>query len=255
MRSLVISAAAAAFLLAGCSTGGADAPAGAVPADAVPVATSSSARTAADLERDAVRHTAETLAFTGVRPGWKVVDMVMGGGFFTRAFSDAVGPSGHVTAWQPAQFLGFSADYRAAADAAEGIANVDVIRSPIAEPAFPQGLDLIFTAQNYHDLHLRPFGEDAASRVNAAAFAALKPGGVYVVIDHHAAAGSGLSATNTLHRIDRAKLIEEVQAAGFVLADQSALLERPDDPLTANVFDASIRGRTSQFMLRFRKPG
>jgi predicted methyltransferase len=248
MRHLVILGAVSA-LLAACASG--DPPS----ASSATTAASVSVRTAADLDRDAVRHTSETLAFTGVRPGWKVVDMVMGGGFFTRAFSDAVGPSGHVTAWQPAQFLGFSADYRSAADAAESIANVDVIRSPIAEPAFPQGVDLIFTAQNYHDLHLRPFGGDAASKVNASAFAALKPGGTYVVIDHHAAAGSGLEATNTLHRIEKAQVIEEVTAAGFVLAGESVLLERADDPLTANVFDASIRGKTSQFMLRFRKPG
>jgi len=211
-------------------------------------------RTDADRARDAARHTAETLAFAEVTPGQKVADMIIGGGYFTRVFSAAVGPTGHVTAWQPAEFIGFSPDYAASITAADALANVDVIRSPIAAPAFPAGLDLIFTAQNYHDLHLTPFGADAASKVNAAAFAALKPGGLYLIIDHHAAAGTGLAATNTLHRIDIEAVKVAVEAAGFVLDGESDILADPADPMTANVFDPSIRGHTSQFMLRFRKP-
>jgi predicted methyltransferase len=135
-------------------------------------------RTDADRERDATRHTAETLAFAEVAQGQKVADMIIGGGYFTRAFAAAVGPSGHVTAWQPAEFIGFQASYKDAIDAADALPNADAIRSPIATPEFPAGLDLIFTAQNYHDLHLTPFGADTASKVNAAAFAALKPGGL-----------------------------------------------------------------------------
>ncbi|RZJ04384.1 MAG: methyltransferase [Brevundimonas sp.] len=213
-----------------------------------------SVRTDADRERDATRHTAETLAFAEVAPGQKVADMIIGGGYFTRAFAAAVGPSGHVTAWQPAEFIGFQASYKDAIDAADALANVDAIRSPIAAPAFPTGLDLIFTAQNYHDLHLTPFGADTASKVNAAAFAALKPGGLYVIIDHHAVAGSGLSAANDLHRIDIEQVKREVTAAGFVLDGETDILANTTDPRTANVFDASIRGHTSQFALRFRKP-
>ena len=94
-----------------------------------------------------------------------------------------------------------------------------------------------------------------AARVNAAVFRALKPGGLYVVIDHHAVAGAPLSAADTVHRIDSAAVKREVQAAGFVLDGESDILANTADPLTASVFDASIRGRTSQFMLRFRKPG
>ena len=212
------------------------------------------ARPAADRERDAARHTAETLDFTRVEPGWKVADMIIGGGYFTRVFASAVGPRGHVTAWQPAEFVGFSPDYASAIEAADAMANVDAIRSPIGAPEFPAGLDLIFTAQNYHDLHLQPFAAETAANVNAAAFRALKRGGYYVIIDHHAAAGSGLSAANSLHRIDIEAVKREVTAAGFVLDGESDVLANSTDPLTANVFDASIRGHTSQFMLRFRKP-
>jgi predicted methyltransferase len=211
-------------------------------------------RTDGDRARDEVRMTAETLGMTGVQPGWKVADMIMGGGFFTRVFSAAVGPEGHVTAWQPAEFIAFEASYGEAATAADALPNVDVIRSPIGAPAFPSSLDMIFTAQNYHDLHLRPFAADTAARVNAAAFAALKPGGRYVIIDHHAVDGSDLSVAHTLHRIDHDTVVAEVEAAGFRLSEGAALLWRDEDPRTTNVFDPSIRGRTSQFFIVFRKP-
>ncbi|MDO1558709.1 methyltransferase [Brevundimonas sp. 2R-24] len=211
-------------------------------------------RTDEDRSRDAARMTEATLAFTGVRPGWKVGDMIMGGGFFTRAFSAAVGAEGRVVAWQPAEFIGFSETYARAAEAADQLPNVDVIRSPIGSPEFPAGLDLVFTAQNYHDLHLRPFAEDTAARVNAAVFAALRPGGYYVILDHHAVDGSDLSVADSLHRIDRETVVREVEAAGFQYSSEAAFLWRDDDPRTANVFDDSIRGRTSQFAIVFRKP-
>lgn len=212
-------------------------------------------RPAEDRARDAARHTAETLAFARVRPGQKIADMIIGGGYFTRIFSAAVGPEGRVTAWQPAEFIGFQASYGESLTEVDALANVDAIRSPIGAPEFPSGLDLVFTAQNYHDLHLDPFAEDTAAKVNAAVFQALKAGGLYVVIDHHAAAGSDLAAADSLHRIDIEAVKREVTAAGFVLDGESDLLADAADPRTANVFDPSIRGKTSQFMLRFRKPG
>lgn len=212
-------------------------------------------RTAEDRARDAARHTAETLAFARIQPGQKIADMIIGGGYFTRIFSAAVGPEGHVTAWQPAEFIGFQASYGESLTQVDAFPNVDGIRSPIGAPEFPSGLDLVFTAQNYHDLHLEPFAEDTAARVNAAVFQALKPGGLYVIIDHHAAAGSDLAAADSLHRIDIEAVKREVTAAGFVLDGESDLLAVAADPRTANVFDPSIRGKTSQFMLRFRKPG
>ena len=211
-------------------------------------------RPEADTARDAARKTAEVLAFAEVGPGETIGDMIIGGGYFTRVFASAVGDEGRVVAWQPAEFVAFQASYGEALTAADAMDNVSGIRSPIGAPEFPAGMDLIFTAQNYHDLHLRPFPEDTAAKVNAAVFAALKPGGLYVVIDHYAAAGAGLGVAHTLHRIDIADVKREVEAAGFVLDGESDILLNPEDPLTANVFDPSIRGRTSQFMLRFRKP-
>ena len=248
MRRLLLSAVSAALIVGAT-------PVCAQSAPDYAAALASPVRTEEDRGRDAARHTAETLAFAGVQPGWKVADMIIGGGYFTRAFAAAVGPDGHVTAWQPDEFIGFQASYGEALTAADSLPNVDGVHTAIGAPAFPSGLDLVFTAQNYHDLHLRPFEADTAAKVNAAVFAALKPGGYYVIIDHDAVAGSDLSVAHTLHRIDRATLIAEVEAAGFVLDGQSDILANPADPRTANVFDASIRGHTSQFMLRFRKPG
>ena len=211
-------------------------------------------RPAEDRARDAARHTAETLAFAQVAPGQKVTDMIIGGGYFTRVFSAAVGPQGRVTAWQPAEFIGFQASYGEALTAVDALPNVDATSVSLASPELPAGQDLVFTAQNYHDLHLGMAAADTASKVNAAVFDALKPGGLYVIVDHHAAAGSDFAAADTLHRIDIEAVKREVAAAGFVLEAESDLLADPADPLTASVFDPSIRGKTSQFMLRFRKP-
>jgi predicted methyltransferase len=86
-------------------------------------------------------------------------------------------------------------------------------------------------------------------------YASMRPGGVYVVLDHSAPAGSGLTDTNTLHRIDEATVRKEVEAAGFKFDGESKVLANPADPRTNKVFDPSIRGHTDQFILRFRKPG
>lgn len=214
------------------------------------------ARPAAERERDGARRPAELLAFAGVRPGMRVGDFVMGGGYMTRLLSAAVGPAGRVYAFQPAEFIAFRSQYgddQRTVDAA--YANVDAVNGPFAAPPFPEPLDLIVTVQNYHYLYLAPFPEGTGTRGSAALFAALKPGGALIVVDHSAAAGSGTRDADSLHRIDRAAVIATLTAAGFVLEAESDLYARPSDPRTANVFDASIRGQTDQFTLRFRKPG
>jgi len=252
-RSLVFVAAAIIGLSASACMGGSAVSPAPLPADYA-AALADPIRPAEDRARDEARRTAETLAFAGVRPGQTIADMIIGGGYFTRVFAAAVGPQGRVTAWQPAEFIGFQSSYGESLTAVDALANVDGIRSPMAAPDFPTGLDLVFTAQNYHDLHLNIAPPDTAARVNTAVFRALKPGGFYVIVDHHAAAGSPLTSADTVHRIDIEAVKREVLAAGFVLDGESDILANAADPLTANVFDASIRGRTSQFMLRFRKP-
>lgn len=213
-------------------------------------------RPAADRERDAARKPAELLAFAQVKPGQKVGDYVMGGGYLTRILAGAVGASGKVYAFQPAEFIAFKKQYgddQAAIDAA--YANVDAVAGPFAAPGFPEPLDTIITVQNFHDLYLKPFPEGTGARASAALFAALKPGGTLVVVDHSAADGSGTSLSDSLHRIDKAAVVAALTNAGFKLDAESDLYRRPDDPRTANVFDPAIRGKTDQFTLRFRKPG
>lgn len=215
-------------------------------------------RPASDRERDAARKPAEVLAFAGVQPGWRIGEYMPGGGYFTRVLARAAGPEGRVWAYQPTEIVrmrpAFLTEIQAAA-AERGLENVTVVSEPTRDFGAPEPLDLVFTVQNYHDLYGPYAAEGTGAAFDRAAFAALKPGGVYLVIDHHAAAGTGLSGAGQQHRIERAAAVEAITAAGFVLEAQSDLLANPDDPLTASVFDPSIRGRTSQFMLRFRKPG
>jgi predicted methyltransferase len=212
------------------------------------------ARPAADRERDAARMPAELLAFAEIAPGEKVGDYVMGGGYWTAILSSLVGQDGKVYAFQPTEFIGFRPAYAEEQDAAvAGRANVTPLRGPIAAPAFPEPLDTIITVQNFHDLYLGAMPEGTATTALSALHAALKPGGVLLVVDHSAADGSGLTSVDTLHRIDREAAIAALQAAGFVVDGQSDLYSRPADPRTANVFDDAIRGQTDQFILRLRK--
>ena len=213
------------------------------------------ARPATDVARDAARHPAELLAFAGVKPGAQVADFIIGGGYFTRILSAAVGPKGHVTAYQPAEFIQFQASYgENLKTVAAAYKNITPLSSSLQVMDLPDKLDLVMTVQNYHDLHLGPFPKDTAAKINAEVFKSLKPGGVFLIVDHAATAGSGISAADTLHRIDIAAVKSEVEAAGFKLAAESSMLAVSADPHTANVFDPVIRGKTDQFVLKFVKP-
>jgi predicted methyltransferase len=113
-------------------------------------------------------------------------------------------------------------------------------------------VDLVWTSQNYHDLHNLP-GLDVGI-FNKMVFDDLKPGGIYLVLDHTAEPGSGSRDTKTLHRIDPEAVKKEVLGAGFVFVGSSNLLHAPNDPHSVKVFDPSVRGKTDQFILKFRKP-
>ena len=208
----------------------------------------------ADKQRDDARKPAAMLAFAGVRSGSKVMDLIPGGGYFTRLFAGAVGAKGRVFAYQPSEFDGYLKGKEPPVVAvAVDYPNVTVIRASVNTLTVPEKLDLIWTSQNYHDLKNGKEADTAV--VNRAAFAALKPGGLYIILDHAAADGSGLRDTNTLHRIDEAAVKAEVTAAGFVFVGASDVLRNPADARNLAVFDPAIRGHTDQFVLKFRKPG
>ncbi len=212
-------------------------------------------RPAEDIARDADRKPAELLAFAQIRAGQTVVDYIPGRGYFTRLFSNAVGAQGAVYSVVP-QFLldKFRDRPRPPSVSLEpGHANVHDTVSSDTSLNVPVKADLVWTSQNYHDVHIAG-GAKATAQLNKAVFDTLKPGGLYIVLDHAAAAGQDDAAMAKLHRIERTVVISEVTGAGFVLDGESTVLGNPADPHNNNVFDPSIRGRTDQFVLRFRKP-
>jgi predicted methyltransferase len=251
--ALVVAAALAASLLPPAP----GASAAAVP-DNIAAAIADANRPDADKQRDANRKPAETLMFTGIKPGAQIAELLPGGGYFTRIFSKAVGSSGHVYALVPAPLPNAPADMpdfaaRVKAIAADpNYANVSVVVEAFSQLGVPAPVDLVWTSQNYHDLHNLP-GLDVGV-FNKMVFDDLKPGGIYLVLDHTAEAGSGGRDTNTLHRIDPETVKKEVLGAGFVFVGSSNLLHEPSDNHSVKVFDPSVRGRTDQFILKFRKP-
>lgn len=208
-------------------------------------------RPADEIARDPLRHPDRMLAFAGVAPGWKIADIRPGAGYFTRLFARTVGETGKVYAFVPnrtAERENSRADALVAA-----YPNVMRVNGDLNTLSFPEPLDAVFMSQEYHDFHIPAFNTDVAL-MNRAVFAALKPGGVFIVIDHAGRVGTGHSEVQTLHRIEGASLRAEVEAAGFVFDGESSAVANPADDRTTNVFDEAIRGRTDQFVYRFRKP-
>ena len=221
----------------------------------VTAAINDTARPDEDKKLDEERLPSDMLAFAGIKPGMKVMDLIPGRGYFTRLFAKAVGDQGYVYSYQPTEFDAFNKGKPAPIKAvATEYKNVSAIDAPINSLAAPELLDVVWTSQNYHDLH-DSFAKPAdLAIINKAVFAALKPGGLYIVLDHAAAAGSGLRDTETLHRIDEATVKQEVLAAGFKLVGESNVLRNPKDPHDKLVFDPSIRHHTDEFILKFMKP-
>ena len=249
---------AALAFAAGCSQQAELAPASAeIAPDAAHIATAlaDARRPAEDVARDADRRAAETLAFARIEPGDLVADVFPGGGYWTRLFAVAVGEDGRV--YPTIRPDGVAGQFETPVLAvAEQYPNAIMARTPYDALAFPEPLDVIFTAQNYHDMAITEYALGDRAAMNASAFAALKPGGLYVVIDHAAVDGSAVEtdAATTLHRIDQASVRREIEAAGFVFDGEADFLRNPRDTRTLNVFDPAIRGRTDQFIMRFRKP-
>ena len=214
-------------------------------------------RPAEDIALDAQRQGAAVLDLANIQPGWKVADIMQGAGYFTRLFIAKTGETGKVYAWSPDEFMkakpvlyGDSLDILQKAYPTQ----IVTMRSAFEDLAFPEKLDMIFTSQNYHDLHLNKFPAELAEHMNRKVFDSLKPGGIYVVIDHVANPDTA-DAPNTVHRIDPAVLRREIEVAGFVFDGDSSALRKPADDHTLMVMNPAIRGKTDQIIYRFRKPG
>jgi predicted methyltransferase len=223
LKAAIVLFAASAFALTSCAQAP-HAPANA----AIAAAVASPDRPPADVQRDAARKPAELLAFAGVKPGDRVADLIPGGGYFTRLFSKAVGPTGHVYAVVPTEFIKLAPKSLAAAQAIPaqaGFGNVTVVSEPLAALAAPEALDV-----------------------------AWKPGGVFIVVDHVANAGTSDASSHTLHRIDPDTVKQQALAAGFELEAESNVLRNPEDKHEVAVFAPAVRGHTDQFVFKFRKP-
>ena len=209
-----------------------------------------------DAADDARRQAAAVMVFAGVKPGQSVLELAPGQGYWTRIFSGIVGDHGHVYAMWPNEMGKFDAKSVANwQDLAKKppYTNVSVLTQPAASLSSPQPVDLVFTVQNYHDYHDTFMGPVDMASFDKQVYGVLKPGGLFVVIDHVANAGD-TTATEKLHRIDPAVVKQEVEAAGFIFDGESDALKNPADPHTSKVFDPSIRGKTDQFIFRFHKP-
>ena len=247
MISKVLLAASAALVL---STGVAYAK----PSPAVMAAVADKGRPEADTKRDADRKPAEMMAFAGVKPGSVVADFIPGGGYFTRIFARTVGPKGRVFAVTnppPANAATPPAIFGIAADPQYG--NITVVQTGVANFTLPQQVDVFWTAQNYHDLFARARNVDI-SKVDKMIYDAIKPGGVFIVLDHAAAPGTPIDPDDKLHRIDPAHVKAQLISSGFKLESESKILANLADDHTKSVFDPAIRGKTDQFILKFRKP-
>jgi predicted methyltransferase len=246
---------AAALCFATLASAGADKP---PVSKAIAAAVADPARPQADRDRDADRKPAECIAFAGLKPGQRIADLIPGGGYFTRIFSGVVGPKGQVFAVATPKRPDAPPDRPEPAAAVNAIAadahykNVTVAVEKIAELKLPEKLDMVWTSQNYHDVH--NVKDIDVGAFNKAVFASLKPGGIYIVIDHATEKGAGFTATSTLHRSDPDAVKTEVMAAGFEFVGSSDVIANPSDDHKAKVFEQGLRDKTDRYVLKFRKP-
>jgi predicted methyltransferase len=225
---------------------------------AISAAVADPARPQADRDRDVDRKPAESVAFAGLKPGQRIADLLPGGGYFTRIFSGVVGPKGQVFAVATPKRPDAPPDRPEPSAAVRAIAadahyqNITVSVEKLVELKLPEKLDMVWTSQNYHDVHNVPNIDVAA--FNKAVFDSLKPGGIYIVIDHAAEKGAGFTVTSTLHRSDPDAVKTEVMAAGFEFVGSSDVIANPADDHKTAVFEKALHDKTDRYVLKFRKP-
>jgi predicted methyltransferase len=218
----------------------------------IQAAVAASDRPEVDRARDPDRKPAEVLTFVGIEPGMRVVELMAGSGYYVDILGRAVGEKGTVWAQNNAFVLKRFAEKNLAERLENpNLANVKRLDRELDDPDLPEKLDVVMMVLFYHDTYWQKVDRE---KMNQAVFAALKPGGLFVVIDHHAEAGSGDRDVSTLHRMDEALVRNELQAVGFQLIAESDILAHHEDERTINVFKAEIRGKTDRFILKFQKP-
>jgi predicted methyltransferase len=224
-------------------------------ADAIDTAVNDPGRTAADHERDQRDHPADLLRWFGLEPGMVVVDLFAGGGYFSEIVGHVVGDPGRVYMHNNAAYISFRGDALKERVASGRLQNVVRLDAEIGKLGIPDAsVDLVLMVMTYHDLY---FKDDDWSVDPATLFAEvnamLKPGGILAIVDHVAAAGTGSSAAQELHRIDQAFAVKDIESRGFTLTGTLDLLRVPADDHSKSVFDPAIRGKTDRFVLRFVK--
>ena len=209
-------------------------------------------RSDADRHTDVRRQPAKILAFTGVKPGMKVLDMGAGGGYSTELMARAVGPGGRVYAQESALVMERIKD-RFAVRAAQSPAMRNVVHAirSYDDPIPPEasGLDLITFFFAYHDV---TYMDADRAVMNRKLFAALKPGGFLIIADHSAKPGEGITVAKTLHRIEESVLRQEIEAAGYKFVAEADFLRHPEDPRDAAVFRPAVP--VDEFVLKYQKP-
>lgn len=249
---------AMAALLAACAEGAPEdalTAAGDDPAARAQAVLSLHSRPVEDHADDELRKPANVLAFIDVKPGMKVFEMEAGAGYYTELLSPLVGPRGEVVMHNPEPFDAFLGD--AVAKRVEGLDNVRVLKSDFDElEAGDASMDVVTWILGPHDLYYEPGGESLgdADAAFAEVMRILKPGGVFVVLDHAATPGSPPSTGGTVHRIDPGLVLEWASEAGFMLAGESDVLRNPQDNYDANIFEPEVRRKTDRFLYKFKKP-
>jgi predicted methyltransferase len=214
-------------------------------------------RTTDDRALDAGRKPDEMLAFFGIAPGMRVAEIGAGGGYTSELLSRVVGPTGKVFAQNSPFILEKFANVPWTARLSKPVlANVVRADREFDDPLPPEATDLdaVLIVLFYHDTVWLGADRD---KMNQAVFKALKPGGVYGIVDHSGIAGSGLSGVKTVHRIDEKTVIEEVERNGFQLADEATFLRNPSDTRDWNDSPKEAgarRGTSDRFVLKFKKP-
>ena len=243
MKAIFFGAALCALALTGAAVA-ADVP------DYVTKAVADPSRPKTDSVRDSLRAPAETLAFAGVKPGMTVAEFFPSGGYYTRMISDVVGPKGKVygidnVKWDKGE------DAKMAAEPGHGNVSIQLVK--FGAFSLPQKVDLVWTTQNYHDLHVAEYGPVDIAAFNKHVYDALKPGGIYFILDHQANPGTDDAQIAKVHRIEKSQVIKEVTGAGFKLVGESNVLHRPADDHTKMSSDPAIKSHTDQFLLKFQK--